>query len=136
VEIDSARTRLAWQYCQCALGGSSAVFLDTLDQDIIMLERINHLVSQLPPRKCLGLCPITLLVIQPSVDLGKLAGAYEADLTGAIRLLARALGSIDTTSPDWLSMLLLVPEYTRHLIEIGHRDAAQQHAKIAAFLAE
>jgi NTE family protein len=114
----------------------NAVFLDTLDQDIITLERINQLVAQLPPRKRQGLRPLKLLVIHPSVDLGKLAGEYEADLTGAVRLLARALGSIDTKSPDWLSMLLLVPEYTRRLIEIGHRDAAQQHEKIAAFLAE
>jgi NTE family protein len=74
--------------------------------------------------------------MRPSVDLGRLAGEFEADLTGVIRLLARGLGSADTTSPDWLSMLLLVPEYTRRLIEIGHRDAARQHEQIANFLAE
>jgi NTE family protein len=74
-------------------------------------------------------------MIRPSVDLGKLAGEYEPYLTGVLRLLARGLGSGDTTSPDWLSMLLFVPDYTRRLIEIGHRDAAQQHDRIAAFLA-
>jgi NTE family protein len=114
----------------------NAVFLDTLDQDILTLERINRLVVQLPKRHHMGLRPIRLLVIRPSVDLGKLAGEYEADLTGVIRLLARGLGSADTKSPDWLSMLLLVPEYTRRLIETGHRDAAQQHDQSARFLAE
>ena len=111
-----------------------AVFLDTLEQDGLLLERINQLVLQLPEHKRMGLRPITFLMIRPSVDLGKLAGEYEPHLTGVLRLLARALGSSDTTSPDWLSLLLFVPEYTRRLIEIGHRDAAQQHDKIAAFL--
>jgi NTE family protein len=112
-----------------------AVFLDTLEQDGLLLERINQLVTQLPQRKRMGLRPIRFLMIRPSVDLGKLAGEYEPYLTGVLRLLARGLGSGDTTSPDWLSMLLFVPDYTRRLIEIGHRDAAQQHDRIAAFLA-
>jgi NTE family protein len=111
-----------------------AVFLDTLEQDGLLLERINQLVTQLPVRKRMGLRPIRFLMIRPSVDIGKLAGEYEPHLTGALRLLARGLGSSDTSSPDWLSMLLFVPDYTRRLIEIGHRDAAQQHDKIAAFL--
>lgn len=113
----------------------NAVFLDTLDQDIHTLEQINGLVAQLPRRHRMGLRPIRLLVMRPSVDLGKLAGEYEADLTGVLRLLARGLGSVSTTSPDWLSMLLLVPEYILRLIEIGHRDAARQHEQLADFLA-
>ena len=74
-------------------------------------------------------------MLRPSVDLGKLAGEYEADLTGGIRLLARGLGSVSTKSPDWLSMLLLAPDYTRRIMEIGHRDAARQHEQLADFMA-
>jgi hypothetical protein len=33
-------------------------------------------------------------------------------------------------------MLLLAPEHTRRLIEMGHRDAARQHQQIADFLAQ
>lgn len=113
----------------------NAVFLDTLEQDALMLRRVNQLVAKLPPAKRMGLRPIRLLMIRPSVDLGKMAAEYEPNLTGVIRLLARGLGSHDTKSPDWLSMLLFLPEYTRRLIELGHRDAASQHEKIAAFLA-
>jgi NTE family protein len=113
-----------------------AIFLDTLDQDIHTLEQINRLVAQLPRRHRKGLRPIRLFVMRPSVDLGKLAGEYEANLTGVIRLLARGLGSVSTKSPDWLSMLLLAPEHTRRLIEMGHRDAARQHQQIADFLAQ
>ena len=113
----------------------NAVFLDTLEQDAIMLERVNQLVAQLPPSKRMGLRPVRLLMIRPSVDPGKLAAEFEPNLTGVIRLLARGLGSHDTKSPDWLSMLLFIPEYTRRLIEIGHGDAARQHEEIASFLA-
>jgi NTE family protein len=112
----------------------NGLFLDTLDQDIHTLERLNKLIAHLPRRHRMGLRPIRLLVIRPSVDLGKLASEYEAGLTGVIRLLARGLGSVSTKSPDWLSMLLLAPEYTRHLIEIGHLDAARQHEQLADFL--
>lgn len=111
-----------------------AVFLDTLDQDVATLERVNQLVARLPLHKRMGLRSVKLLTIRPSIDLGKLAGEYEPHLTGVLRLLARGLGSSDTKSPDWLSMLLFIPEYTQRLIEIGHRDAAQQHEKIVAFL--
>jgi NTE family protein len=111
-----------------------AVFLDTLDQDGATLERVNQLVAQLPPHRRMGLRAIKFLMMRPSVDLGKLAGEYEPDLTGVLRLLARGLGSSDTKSPDWLSMLLFIPEYTRNLIDIGYRDAARQHDRLAEFL--
>jgi NTE family protein len=113
----------------------NAVFLDTLDQDALMLERINRLVTRLPVSRRMGLRHIRLLMMRPSIDLGKLAGEYEPNLTGVVRLLSRALGSGDTKSPDWLSMLLFVPDYIRRLIELGHLDAARQHEQIAAFLA-
>lgn len=113
-----------------------AVFLDTLDQDALTLERINHLVKKLPVHQRMGLRPVKLLMMRPSEDLGKLAGEYEPNLTGVLRLLSRGLGSGDTKSPDWLSMLLFLPEYTRRLIEIGHRDAARQHDKLSAFLSD
>ncbi len=111
-----------------------AIFLDTLDQDAMMIERINRLLEQLPRRKRGGLRPIKFLLLRPSIDLGKLSGEYEPQLHGPLGLLSRGLSSDKTKSPDWLSMLLFDPEYTIRLMEIGYEDAHKQHSKIEAFL--
>jgi len=111
-----------------------AIFLDTLDQDALMIERINRLLERLPERKRDGLRPVKFLLLRPSVDLGKLSGEFEPDLHGPLRLLARGLSSDKTKSPDWLSMLLFDPEYTLRIMEIGYEDALRQHEKIASFL--
>ncbi len=114
----------------------NAIFLDTLDQDALMLDRINRLLEQLPEKKRNGLRPIRFLLLRPSVDLGKLSGEYEHDLHGPLRLLARGLSSDRTKSPDWLSMLLFERNYTARLMEIGYEDALRQRNRIAEFLGD
>lgn len=111
----------------------NAIFLDRLDQDALTLERINRLLRMIPRRKRNGMRLVDLLVIRPSVDLGKLSGEYEAELNGVLGLLAKGLGSRDTKSPDWLSMILFEPDYAERLLEIGYRDAKAQHEMLVRF---
>jgi len=111
----------------------NAVFLDRLDQDAATLERINTLVRDLAPWKRRGLKHIGLLVIRPSRDLGKLSGDFQHELGGVLKLIARSLGSKDTKSPDWLSMILFDQMYTTRLIEVGYDDARTQYDQIARF---
>ena len=112
----------------------NAIFLDLLDQDATTLHRINRLVEDLPPEQRDGMRPVELLIIRPSQDLGKLAGTYEPELPPTFRFLMRGLGTRETRSPDWLSMLIFEPDYLRHLIEIGEQDALARMGEIAAFL--
>ncbi|NQV72634.1 patatin-like phospholipase family protein [bacterium] len=112
----------------------SAVFLDRLDQDAMTLERTNKFIAELAPWKRMGMRHIDLHVMRPSRDLGKLSSEYEHDLEGVLRLIARGLGSKDTESPDWLSMILFDSGYTSKLIEIGYQDAKNQHEKLARFI--
>jgi NTE family protein len=114
----------------------NAIFLDVLDQDAVNLERINRLIAELPPRKRRGLRPVRLHMVRPSVDLGKLAAQFEVRLSGALRLLTLGLGSEETESPDWLSLLLFEPRYTTQLMDIGYHDAHAQHDELEAFLAD
>ncbi|AEN73546.1 Patatin [Rhodothermus marinus SG0.5JP17-172] len=112
----------------------NAIFLDTFDQDAAMLERINRLVKKLPPHRRDGLRPIRLLILRPSVDLGKLAAGYRPPFKGALRFLTWGLGATETKTPDSLSMMLFDPDYIARLLEIGYEDARRQHDRIAAFL--
>lgn len=111
----------------------NAIFLDALDQDALTMQRINELLRQLPARKRMGLRPVELLVLRPSQDLGKLAGEYEAKISGALGLLTKAMGPGSSKSPDWLSMLLFDQQYITRLIEIGYEDAKRQHDEIEKF---
>ncbi|MCH8959881.1 MAG: patatin-like phospholipase family protein [Bacteroidetes bacterium] len=112
----------------------NAIFLDMLDQDAHHMRLINDMVRHLPPQKRRGLRPIKLFMLRPSVDLGRLAGEYELKLGGALRLLTRGLGTEETQSPDWLSMLLFQEEYIDRVVQIGWQDARSQHHQIAQFL--
>ena len=113
----------------------NAVFLDALDQDALTMSRVNDLLRQLPRRKRKGLRPIHLLVMRPSVDLGKLAAEYENKISGALGLVTRSLGTSGSSkSPDWLSMLLFEQDYIQRLIEIGYRDAKSRRSEIEEFL--
>lgn len=101
----------------------NAVFLDVIDQDIERLERLNHLLSLIPPDRPTALRPVEMKVIRPSQDLGKLAAEHEVTLPRGFRFLTRSLGTRETRSPDFLSLLMFQPDYLQRLIEIGERDA-------------
>ena len=112
----------------------NAIFLDSVDQDALRLERINRLLGKLPPEDWGTLRPVKLLVLRPSVDLGRLAAAHEADLPGAFRFMTRGLGTRETASPDFLSLLMFQAGYLKRLIEIGEQDAEQRVEEIGQLL--
>lgn len=112
---------------------TNAVFLDALDDDALIMERLNRLLERLEPDDRMGLRPVKLLLLRPSVDLGKLSRNYEATLPKSLEIFSRVLGTGETESPDWLSMLLFERDYITRLIDIGHEDARRQHNAIEEF---
>ena len=114
----------------------NAVFLDAIDEDVVRMERMNEMIRKMEPYERNGLKPIDLLVLRPSVDLGKVAGDYEKYLPRKLKLLVRALGAKETDSPDFLSLLLFEPEFTRRIIDIGSADVEARIDEIRAFLGE
>ena len=78
--------------------------------------------------------PIRLMVLRPSVDLGRLAGEYEPQLPHAFRLLTRGFGAKETASPDVLSMLLFQHDYLARLVELGEADAEARADELDEFL--
>ena len=112
----------------------NAIFLDQLDGDALEMRRLNDLITRLPPSERNGLRPIDLLLLRPSVDLGRLANEYEAELPRPFRFLARGLGTRETRSNDMLSLVMFQSDYIRRLIEIGEADAAVKIDEIRRFL--
>lgn len=112
----------------------NAIFLDVIDEDVARMERMNELLRRIEPGERDGLRPIDLLVLRPQQDLGKLAAEYEQYLPRGIKLVTRALGAKQTESPDFVSLLMFEPHYTKRLIEIGEADVDSQLDKVRAFL--
>ncbi len=114
----------------------NSIFLDLLDHDALRLEQLNRLLADLPRDKWEDLEPVRLLTLRPSCDLGNLANEHEARLPRGFRFLTRGLGTKQTRSPDFLSLVLFQPDYLRTLIEVGEADAMAQADKISRFLNE
>jgi NTE family protein len=112
----------------------NAVFLDLLDTDALRLEQLNALLERLPANAREGLRHIDMLILRPSMDLGRLANEFEADLPRTFRFLVRGLGSRETRSNDLLSLLMFQPDYIARLIELGEADARARAADIERFL--
>ena len=112
----------------------NAIFLDLLDADAMRLDQLNALIDRLPPGARAGFRHVDLLVLRPSVDLGRLANEFEADLPRTFRFLVRGLGSRETRSNDMLSLLMFQPDYIARAIDLGERDARAQGGEIDAFL--
>ena len=113
----------------------NAVFLDQLDSDALQMNMINQLIARLPRGSRDGLRRIDLLLLRPSIDLGTLANAYEAELPRAFRFLTRGLGTRETRSNDMLSLVMFQGDYVRRLIELGEADARERLPDIRRFLA-
>ena len=112
----------------------NAIFLDQLDSDALQLQQINRLIARLPPEARDGLRPIELLMLRPSIDLGRLANAYEPELPRAFRFLTRGLGTRETRSNDMLSLVMFQEDYVKRLIELGEADATARLDDIRRFL--
>ncbi len=101
----------------------NSIFLDVLDEDVRRLEGINRLLARIPPEARGELREVAIRVLRPSCDLGQLASAYEPRLPTGFRYLVRSLGTRDSQTSDFLSMLMFQPDYLRRLIDLGEEDA-------------
>jgi NTE family protein len=112
----------------------NAIFLDQLDHDAYQLERTNRLLASLEESHREGLRHLDLVVMRPSVDLGKLATEYESRLPKGFRFLTRGLGTRETRNADLLSLLLFQDDYVRRLIAIGEEDVARRRDAVLALV--
>lgn len=130
----------------------NAIFLDHLDADLDHLKRMNEFVAayqdmaaQVPPRDQPDsdaprgavrepMRSVLPLVISPSADIAIIAKTLAHRMPRSVRYLLDGLGSPDAQSADLLSFLLFDSAFTRELIQLGYRDAAQRIDEIEHFL--
>jgi NTE family protein len=112
----------------------NAVFLDVIDDDALRLQRSNLFLRELPREQRREYRLVDLVVVRPSVDLGRLAAEHERRLPRGLRFLTRGLGTRETSTPDFLSLLMFLPDYVRALMAVGAADVATRRDEIAGLL--
>jgi NTE family protein len=115
----------------------NAVFLDALDNDIDLLERINKTLTAIPDverhRHPDLLRRIPCLALRPTEDLGQLASDQYEKFPTMLRHLLRGIGAKGESGWDLLSYLAFQPGYVGKLIELGYEDTIARRDEIVAF---
>jgi NTE family protein len=116
----------------------NALFLDSLDNDLERLQRINRTLSLLPETLLRThpdlLRPIPALSLRPSRDLGHLAGDEYKRFPTMLRHLLRGVGATGESGWDLMSYLAFQPGYISRLMELGYEDTRARRDEIDAFL--
>lgn len=119
------------------LGGMlNGLFLDNLDRDIEMVNRMNdiaRLLSMWKKRRS-PWRPIDTLHLRPSIDVSEIAQAQYHSMPALLRFLLNVMGAKEH-SGDLLSFLLFEKEFTRELIEIGYQDTLASATEVTKFFA-
>lgn len=111
----------------------NTVFLDSIDFDVRVLERVNELIEKLPKEERGKLRTIDPLLIRPSEDLGLLSLPYKDCVPKTLKFLMKGLGPTDQRGADFLSYILFDQHYIKALIEKGFQDAYAQREVLYYF---
>ncbi|MDF3133958.1 patatin-like phospholipase family protein [Pseudomonas extremaustralis] len=136
-EPTAQRSYTGHQPTLAQIGGHmlNSTFIDSLESDIELLERLNQF-SHLQPADSAarGLAPVDVLVIAPSQPIDEIAARHRQELPAALRLFLRGPGATKTSGAGVLSYLLFEAGYCSELIELGRRDALAKREEITRFL--
>ncbi len=101
----------------------NGLFLDNLDRDIEMVNRMNEIAMLLSmwKKRHSPWRPITTVHLRPSKDVASVAQENFKTLPVLLRYLLNILGA-KNHSGDLLSFLLFEREFTRELLELGFQD--------------
>lgn len=115
----------------------NALFLDSLDNDLERLQRINRTLGFIPEAARRQhpdlLRRIPALSLRPSQDLGRLAADEYASFPTMLRHLLRGIGATGESGWDLLSYLAFQPGYVGKLIELGYSDTLARRGEIESF---
>lgn len=112
----------------------NAVLLDSVEQDVQRIQRINDLVSKADAKskELHSLKTIPALCISPSENIGEIARHYAHHLPRLLRMTISTFGNLDDAS-EILSYLLFNSQFCSKLIDMGYKDALNSKEAIHHF---
>ncbi|WP_373186679.1 patatin-like phospholipase family protein [Halopseudomonas sp.] len=115
----------------------NSTFVDNLESDLELLERMN-LLAELMPEEARqhgkGLLPVDVMIIAPSEPLDLIAARHRRALPRSLRTFLRGSGATRASGGSVLSYLLFEAEYCQELIALGYQDATAKREELQRFL--
>lgn len=116
----------------------NAMFLDTLESDLDRLRRFNRALHGMDPDRRDALQPSWRLVeaeaVEPTRDLGLIAGGQSERYPTALRHLLRGLGVGKRRGSDVSSYLSFDRHYTGKALRIGYSDVMDRRDALRHFM--
>lgn len=135
--VEIPRTGRPPSLAQMGIHLLNGTFIDNLEGDIEVLQRINYLGKLVPVERRqqeAGLREVEVLLVSPSQPLDEIAAKHRKDLPWALRLFLRGPGATRASGAGVLSYLLFERGYCHDLIRLGYKDAMNQRAELTRFL--
>lgn len=112
----------------------NGLFLDNLDRDIEMVNRMNEIATLLSMwrKRRSPWRPISTLHLRPSIDMSSIAQDHFKSMPVLLRYLLNILGA-KNHSGDLLSFLLFEKEFTRPILDLGYDDTIASADQVTAF---
>lgn len=112
----------------------NGLFLDNLDRDIEMVNRMNDIARLLSmwKKRYSPWRPIETLHLRPSIDIAEIAQDNYQAMPAILRMLLNVLGA-KSHSGDLLSFLLFEKEFTGELLQLGYQDTMAAESIVQAF---
>lgn len=112
-------------------------FIDNLEADILLAERINALTDPLRAQVNVstGMQHIDTLVITPSQPFNAIAAGYMKAQPRSMRLLFRLLGAGPRgAGASFASYLMFDGNFCARLMDLGYADTMRERERVEAFL--
>lgn len=117
----------------------NSAFIDSMDEDIEMLERFNVFIRHLDDerRQQMRVRPVEVLTVMPTLRFDELAGQHVETLHSSMKTLLTTIGATRRGGGSSLaSYLLFESSYTSALIDAGYRDGIAQSDAIRQFITQ
>ncbi|KTC96479.1 alpha-beta hydrolase family transporter esterase [Legionella geestiana] len=114
----------------------NGIFIDNLDRDIEMVNRMNDIARLLSlwKKRHSPWRPIETLYLRPSVSMAGIAQAQYHTMPALLRMLLNVMGA-KSQSGDLLSFLLFEGAFTSELLTLGYQDTLRSSSEIEQFFA-
>ncbi len=117
----------------------NSAFIDNLESDIELLNRVNKLIRYVPQEvqsdPGFTLKPVEFIVVSPSQSIDDIAEKHLRDLPFSLKSFLWVTGNARNEGGVNIgSYLLFEQAYFKELIELGYNDAKKQQNELAGFL--